>query len=555
MSTLRRLREEDGFTIIEAMVAVTILAVAISLTIQPVVASLRRIADARTISVAENLAQAEIESLRALAYEDVGLPGRTPAGVLDPEHVVTVEGREYTVELDVRYAGSLTGLAVIPQGGDGVQGSWDPGVDYKIVKVTVTTPGRESDPVVMETIVSPRSVGAHEGIANARVYLAAYEPFTPSGYDLPSLKIQASPAAPISSALYADEQVFPAIPPADYTITLDQADGWVIHPDDVISGKDRLHVTAGSLAETTLRVYRPATLQITVVDIGTGAPVSSPRLAYKNLTSSLTTTLSLGVLTATGLIPDAYDLTVTASGYETWTLSSVNIPAGYPNPTATLTVNMQPIGSPTTTTTTTTIPSTTTTQPGSTTTTQPGATTTTTVAATTTTTTVPANSRLVTFTVKDSTGRVVNGATVTITASGKPTIVVTTDQQGQASYNLIRKVTYTATASTAWGHGDISKTIDPDKANTLELKMTRPNNMGTMILKSGDKAEFLYRPHGNGSWTVLPANYEGEATFVDYQGSFDVAKRCLADGSVVGEKTVSITKKKDVSTSISGWCP
>src|SRR4030067_82701 len=115
------------------MVALTILAVAIALTIQPVVASLQRIGDARVISVAENLAQAEIESLRALPYEEIGLPGRTPGGVLTAHHVVTVEGRSYDVALDVRYAGSVTGLDVIPQGGDGVQGSWDPGVDYKVV--------------------------------------------------------------------------------------------------------------------------------------------------------------------------------------------------------------------------------------------------------------------------------------------------------------------------------------------------------------------------------------------------------------------------------------
>ncbi|HEX9978915.1 MAG TPA: hypothetical protein VGB41_09830 [Acidimicrobiia bacterium] len=548
MTTLRRLREEDGFTIVEAMVAVTILAVGISLTIQPVMASLRRIADARTISVAENLAQAEIESLRALSYADVGLPGRTPSGVLDAFHEVTVEGRVYSVEVDVRYAGSLTGLDVIPQGGDGVEGAWDPGVDYKVVKVTVTAEGRESDPVVMETIVSPGSVGAHEGIANARVYLAAYEPFASSTHDLPSLKIQASPAAPIASALYADQQVFPAIPPADYTVTLDDADGWIIHPDDVLTGADRLHVTAGTLAETTLRVYRPATLLLTVVDYSTGLPVIAPRLAYKNLVSLQTITLASGVLTATGLIPDAYDLMVTASGYETWTLSSVNIPGNYPDPVHNLTVRMQPIGSSTTTTTTTTIASTTTT-------TQAGATTTTTVAATTTTTTIPANSRLVTFTVKDSSGRVVNGATVTITRPGYPTIVVTTDDHGQASYNLVRNVTYTANASTAWGHGSVSKTLDPDRVSALELKMTRPSGKGTLILQSGDNAEFLYRPSGDGAWTVLPANYQDEASFVGSPGQYDVAKRCLATGAVLGQKTVSVSKNKNVSTSISGWCP
>lgn len=546
MITLRRLRREDGFTIVEAMVAVSMLAVAISLTIQPVMASLRRIADARTISVAENLAQAEIESLRALDYEDVGLPGRSPSGVLDEQHTVTVEGRAYEVRLDVRYAGSLTGLAVVPQGGDGVEGAWDPGVDYKVVTVTVTATGREQDPVIMETIVSPRSVGAHEGIANARVYLAAYEPFAPSGYHLPSLKIQDSPAAPISSALYADTQVFPAIPPGDYVVTLDDADGWVIHPDDVITGNDALHVTAGTLTETTLRVYRPATLTITAVDAATGDSVPSPRLAYKNLVTDQTVTLAPGVLTATGLIPDAYDLTVTASGYQTWTLSSVNIPSGYPSPDMSLTAQMQPIGSPTTTTTTT-VPGSTTTVPGTTTTTQLAGT-------TTTTTTQPVNARTVSFEVEDNTGRPVHGATITISASGQPTIIVTTDDRGGATYNLIRGVSYTATASTAWGHGPDSDTFDPQSTGSVNLDLTRPSGTGTMVLKGGESAEFLYRPQGNGGWTVLPANYLGEASFVDSQGKFDVAKRCLATGQVTGTKTVSIKRNSDRSTSISGWC-
>ena len=205
------------------------------------------------------------------------MPGRTPSGVLDESHEVNVEGRLYVVEVDVRYAGSLTGLDVIPQGGDGVEGSWDPGVDYKVVKVTVTAEGRESDPVVMETIVSPRSVGTHEGIANARVYLAAYEPFAPSEYDLPSLKIQASPAAPIASALLRRPAGVPCHPAGRLHGDAGRRRR-VDHPSRRTSSpvSDRLHVTAGTLAETTLRVYRPATLQLTVVDYDTGAAVTAP---------------------------------------------------------------------------------------------------------------------------------------------------------------------------------------------------------------------------------------------------------------------------------------
>ena len=111
---------------------------------------------------------------------------------------MTVEGRTYDIVTAVSYAGSVTGLNVVPQGGDGVEGTWDPGVDYKVVKVTVTGSGREMDPVIMESIVSPPRVGAHEGIANARITVVPYEPFAPSTLTLPTVKITASPGPAIT---------------------------------------------------------------------------------------------------------------------------------------------------------------------------------------------------------------------------------------------------------------------------------------------------------------------------------------------------------------------
>ena len=69
---------EGGFSFIEALAAVTILAIAIVLSIQPIMSSLRQLGDSRAVTVAENLAQAEIESIRALEYGDIGFPGYTP---------------------------------------------------------------------------------------------------------------------------------------------------------------------------------------------------------------------------------------------------------------------------------------------------------------------------------------------------------------------------------------------------------------------------------------------------------------------------------------------
>lgn len=521
---------------VEALVAVTILSVAIALTIQPVMAALSRVSDARVVSVAENLAQAEIESVRALEYEDVGLPGRTPSGVLTEERTVNVEGRAYLIETDVTYAGSLTGLDIVPQGGDGVEGAWDAGVDYKAVVVSVTADGREGDPVVMQTIVAPREIGAHEGIANARVSLVAHEPFATSDYDLPRVAVHSPPNTPIRSSLASDSQVFPAIPPGDYTVELDVANGWIIHPGDVVSGATQLEVRAGSLAETNLRVYRPASLEVTVRDAETDAAIPGARLTLTLLETGMSTVYDVDEDLIAGLIPDIYDVSVAASGYETWTAASVTIPSAYPDPVHRLDVRLT---SRDTTTTTTTMP-------GTTTTTAPG----------TTTTTLPAGNYVsVEFTVEDEEGEVIHGATVTVEHPTRGTLVAITDDRGHAYLDLEEGERFTAVATTPWGHEEGDDRFRVSGGEEVDLELDTPRNDGLMTLKDGDRAEFLYRARGSSTWTVLPANYRGEASFADDPGRYDVAKRCLTNGAVVGERDARIRANKSRSTSIRGWCP
>lgn len=525
---------------IEALVAVTILAVAIALTIQPVMAALSRVSDARVVSVAENLAQAEIESIRALKYEDVGLPGRTPSGVLTEVRTVNVEGRAYLIEMDVEYAGSLTGLDVVPQGGDGVEGTWDAGVDYKTVVVTVTPEGRETDPVIMETIVAPNEIGAHEGIANARVNVVAHEPFATSGYDLPRLAVHAPPSVPIRSSVISDSQVFPAIPSGDYSVVLDLANGWIIHPGDVVSGATELEVRPGSLAETNIRVYRPASMEVTVRDSDTGDSITGARLTLTLLETGMSTVYDIDDDVVAGLIPDVYDIAVDASGYETWTAASVTVPSGYPDPVHRLDVYMVPRTGVTTTTTTTTVA---------------GSTTTTTTGGTTTTTTPAFGYVSVEFTVEDEEGEVIAGATVTVDHPTRGTLTAVTDDRGRAYLDLEEDEGFTATASTVWGHQSESGSFRVDPGEEVELKLDTPRNDGLMTLKDGDRAEFLYKPKNSSTWTVLPTNYRGQASFADDPGKYIVAKRCLANGDVVGERETTLKANKSRSTSVRGWCP
>jgi hypothetical protein len=357
--------------------------------------------------------------------------------------------------------------------------------------------------------------------------VAAHEPFAPSDLLLPSLKVVAPPDAPIHSTLRASEVVFPAIPPGTYSIQLNVADGWLIHPDDIINGTDQLVLVPGSLTQTTIRVYRPATLQVTVVDDATGQPVASPRVTLRNTVTGVATAYDPGVVSIDGLVPDAYDIEVAASGYQVWTATSVNLPAGYPDPLHEITVRLAP-NAPTTTT----LPGTTTTVPGA-----------------TTTTTAPAGSIEVRFTVEDSTGRRIAGATVTVSG-----FTATTNAEGRAYVNL-NEGWQNAVGSTSWGHASDSDWFDPDDDTTIDLDLTRPWGKGLMALRGGYNAEFLYRPEGSSIWVVMPPNVAGEASFVGSSGNYYVAKRCLANGNVVDQRTVWVAWNENRSTTLATSCP
>lgn len=493
---------------VEVMVAVTLLALALMLTIQPVVVALDQINDARRLSVGQHLAQAELESIRALAYEGVGNPEYTPTGVIPSSRVVTVEGREYLIEVVITYAGSLTGLDIIDQGGDGVPGTWDPGVDYKLVQVSVTWEGQR-EPLLVQTILSPPNIGTNESVANARVIVIPHEPFASSGFLLPETQVQAAPAAPIRSRMRTTEQVFPGLSPATYTVGLAVADGWVLHPADIANGLGQIVVSEGMLSQTTLRVYRPARLITAVTDAETGLPITNARISLLHNPSGQQTDYPNGQYTITGLVPDAYDITVSASGYTAFSALSVNIPADYPNPDHYLTVALEP---------------------------------------------APIVQRTVVFTVRDNTGRLVNGATVSVLHPVSGLLTANTGANGQASLILEEGTDFTATASTLWGHGPASATFDPAETTQVTLNLTRPSGRGTMVLLGGQRAEFRYR-QGSGAWTYMPANSSGEASFVALPGSWQVAKRCLANGTILGAKTVSVVANSNRTSTISGTCP
>ena len=317
----RRFEDDGGFTLTEALVAVTILAIAVIMTIGPVTNAMRTDERSEQLVVGENLAQAKIEEIRSLDYSDVGNPGYTPSGVIQRgPWTETIEGVEYVMTAEVEYVGSLTGLDVVDPGGapsgDGIQGAWDPGVDYKLVTVTVQPEGRPNDLIRMETIVAPDTIGGHQNIANGIVQLVLYAPFGAYTAPIPEMQVQSAGPA-LRSGSTDQTQVFPGLDPGTYTVDFFAANGWAIHPDDITSGADEFNAQQGLTVTGTVRIYRPVTLHVNPFDQDTSLPIpdSEVTVTLVDLATSQSTTFPKGQVEFSNLVPGAFDVTVAAPSY------------------------------------------------------------------------------------------------------------------------------------------------------------------------------------------------------------------------------------------------
>ena len=334
----RNFQAQDGFTVVETMVAVAILIIAIVLTTTPMMISMRSIDRSKEVTVAENLAQGQIEEIRSLEYGDVGVPGFAPDGIVPQTEVKTVEGRTYTISTEIRYVGAATGLNIVPQGGDGVEGVFDPGVNYKQVVVIVTPDSERAVPQRMETIMSPPTIGALETVALVEVTIDRHEPYDPYIDPTPNLQLQGT--AFYLSFDTGEVQLFPDVDADTYDITLFSPFGWLMHPDTTTTGADVVLATEGILAQRTIRVYRPADLTVTVVDKDTGVPIPDATLSALNMTTLDSTANGVGDYFFPGLIPNRHEVAGTAPGYSPGTVE-VEVPGFGGGDSATATLELE----------------------------------------------------------------------------------------------------------------------------------------------------------------------------------------------------------------------
>jgi hypothetical protein len=460
--------EETGFTIIEAVVAAAILVIAIVLTITPLIVAMRSLDRSKDVTIAEGLAQAQIEEIRALEFGDVGHPGGAPEGIVLPVEVVTIEGADYNVATAIEFVGSASGLNIIPQGGDGVEGAFDIGVNYKYVKVVVAPVTGGGRPVTMETFIAPPTIGGLENIAVVEVQLDRHEPFGPSTDTGPAVRL--SGPWIYDSFDTSDAQFFADIRPGDYAISLVTSRGWLLHPESVASGATDVTAAVGVNAQRAIRVYQPVSLDVSVVDDVTGLPIGDAVVTAANQIYGPPITNAAGDYNFDDLVPDPYRVEATAPGYQ---LAWVEVDVASGGETAEIRMIAH------------------------------------------------------SFTAVDYTFAVdyagsgsdhVHGADVTVTHPVYGAFVGSTDAAGRVTLGLPESTSdFTVTASTSFGHGPDSATFATGTGPaSINLSLNKPPSTDVFSLREGalGPAGFFDYRVGGGSWNVLPANDLGSATFI-----------------------------------------
>ncbi len=538
----RKLKDESGFTLPEAVVSLTVLAVVLALLTAGLVASLNGIRRAKVNAIMSNYAQARIEELNAIDYGDLGYTTGTPSGVLPAgTQTATIQGVGLEYDVAVSYVGSSTGLDVIertdnggaPIDGDGVDGVLDFGIDYKLVEVEVRHADGLVDPVTFRTVAAPPNIGAHEGTANVIVDVVRHEPFAGLSLADPNpITCISHPFQSYISPDLDDKQDFPGVVPnssnpadPDFWYDIDLCPGflvsdgtWHIMPDVIESSGNRAHAPVTNTTQNNLAIYQPAELEVEIFDDVTGNAITADAILILDDGADSTTftgdnsgVWDITTINGYPVVPNYYDITVFADGYVPVVLSSYQLPSGYPGDlTDDLDIFMTPD------------------------------------------VTVFFERQFI-----DEDGRPIHGVVVDIDSAIFPTpIAVESDANGQIGIWLTVTSPVTAGATSPYGHDPIPPSTGIPAPGLVTFTMFTPPASGLVLLNNaGANGDYGYRGAGGvEAFTRVLSNVANQASVALDPGDYDIVKMC-DDGTEIHQETWTVTAGSTITYNPGGPCP
>nr|WP_231134527.1 type II secretion system protein [Motilibacter deserti] len=313
---LSRLRRDDGFTLVEAVLSLVIFALLASITASLLIGILAVTKANDNRSVASSLASQQIEAVRASKAVDI------PDGLVTSSS--TVNGTTYTVRQNANFVSSGASGSLCTSSSSTLA--------YKLVTVEVTWPGMRSEkPVRMETL---EAVGLGADALDATKATIAVLVRTPAGTLVSDAlvtlgnglsRLTGLDGCAVFTGVAADTSYYPSVSKSGY-VNRDGQATWTAGSSGVSAARGEVgrmtvdtYAPSGSLA-VTLRSANgfpvPSSLGLTMQStIWTTSPVRSfpdctnaptPPISCVSWGSSADPTVQARPRVATALFPDRY---------------------------------------------------------------------------------------------------------------------------------------------------------------------------------------------------------------------------------------------------------
>ncbi len=323
---------------LEVLLGILLLAIVAGGVVEGFAAASSQIGMSRMDAESSKIALQQLEDIRTLPYSSVGIVSGNPPGTIAASQTKTINGISYKIATTVKYVD------------DPAKGQPHTYVDYKSVTVVVTPAPGTGSPVTESTLIAPPNYASMSGLSTAVVTVV--DAVTLSPLQNMTVTINGGPSSARSDITgSAGTVVFAGLTPNptstgsplyNYTVQVNQA-GWSTDPTTSTT-VTTAHLSASQTWQVTIKVFKPATLGVSLVDSVTGLPVtnySSVSVAApspQSITDSQAGTTGSYTFTSLQGQPiepsqSAFGITASADCYATATMN-VAIPAGYPNLTS-----------------------------------------------------------------------------------------------------------------------------------------------------------------------------------------------------------------------------
>ncbi len=260
-----RRSRQAGFSYIEVLVGIMLLAIVAGGIVQALAATSSALGTSKVETTATKLATAALDRAHRMPYEDVGTVGGSPPGVIPASTTQTVNNVTFTVATDVEYID------------DPALGQPKTYVNYKRVTVTVTPDADRAKAAQETTLVAPPAIGAIAGkstIVAQVIDALTLQPIAgaPVTADLSTSPTQTRNTGADGKVVFAGLEpsaIATTDPKYKYRLTVGLPDPWVTHPDNVPALAQQ-HLAASQTWTTTLKVFKRATINVNVRDAATG---------------------------------------------------------------------------------------------------------------------------------------------------------------------------------------------------------------------------------------------------------------------------------------------